>query len=207
VIDLIQNTVAHSIGLDPRPWAVALDPTETRLYVLCQGGNILAVVDTRTRIVAARIPIPALSPFDTGYALAVHPSGNPVYVLGGKSPALAVIDVVRGAQIGTLDNRGDQLPSASLAIDSTGAQLYIPNPSFRSFFDPPPASMFVTVVDTAGLAPVVSIAIPDQPTGVVRPAQTNTNALDNVTNVAGLEYTSDVSIVQECSHATSESEC
>ena len=36
---------------------------------------------------------------------------------------------------------------------------------------------------------------------------TNTNALDNVTNIAGREYTADVSFVQECSHATSESEC
>ena len=75
VIDLSSNSVTATITLAGYPFAAAVNPAGTRVYVVEQSANSLAVVNATTNAVITTIP-----GFNVPWSVAIHPAGTVAYV-------------------------------------------------------------------------------------------------------------------------------
>ena len=87
-IDLASGTMT-SISVDAEPLGIDVDPRGIFVYVTCYGASEVAVIDTRTNAVVARIPV-ANEP----RSIAVSPDSKFTYVTH-SSPILSAIDLQR----------------------------------------------------------------------------------------------------------------
>jgi YVTN family beta-propeller protein len=157
-LDLLGNNAMATLPVAAEPLALALSADETRLFVASRSAR-LTVIDIATRTTVAVVPL-----LDPAVALALHPDGRWLYVLYESATFVSVFDTTSNALSGTLANRLDLLPGG-FALRASGAEIYVANQFMRSFFLPPPSDI-VTVIDTAGVAPVASISVGEQVSAV-----------------------------------------
>ena len=159
-LDLLGNTAIRQTCRLPAATAavLALSADETRLFVASRSER-LTVIDVASRTTVAVVPL-----IDPAVALALHPDGRRLYILYESAPVVDIFDTTTNALSGSLANRLDVLPGG-FALRASGAEIYIANQFMRSFFLPPPSDI-VSIVDTAGVAPVTSISVGEQVSAV-----------------------------------------
>lgn len=113
---------------------------ERYAYVLNDGDNTLSAIDVDTATVVASIPVPS-----GPRAVAVHPDGRTVYVIGTTSSELSVIDVPAHTERLRFSLPAIFDPS-DLAIDPAGDFLYIADAFSRNV-----AQLPTLTLDTAAL--------------------------------------------------------
>jgi YVTN family beta-propeller protein len=87
VLDTRTRDVVTTIRMDGRPWAPAVTPDGTRVYVPVEDSNTVAVIDTETFQVLTRIPVPPMP-----HSIDLTADGTRGYVADHVSNVLAVID-------------------------------------------------------------------------------------------------------------------
>lgn len=157
-LDLVANSAIASLPVPAEPNGLVFSADETRLFVASRSAR-LSVIDVASRSSIAVIPL-----VDPPVALALHPSGNPLYILYESATYLSVFDTTTNTITTSLNNRIDLLPSG-FAIRPSGAEIYVANERMRSAFLPPPSDI-VTVIDTTGAAPLASISAGEQVSAV-----------------------------------------
>jgi YVTN family beta-propeller protein len=105
----------------------------------------------RARSVAAKIPA---GEFSNG--LAMHPSGERLYVSAGRGASVSVIDVKRNALVDTIAVGARPW---NMAMTADGAKLYVANGRSNS----------VSVIDTRTNKRIADIAVGKLPWGVALP--------------------------------------
>lgn len=157
-LDLVTNAATATIPVPAEPDALVYSADETRLFVASRSAR-LSVIDVASHSSLAVIPL-----IDPPVALALHPSGNPLYILYESATVIDVFDTTTNTLTTSLGNRLDVLPSG-FAVRPSGAEIYVANERMRSAFLPPPSDI-VTVIDTTGAAPVASISAGEQVSAV-----------------------------------------
>ena len=150
-LDLLGNNAMATLPVAAEPLALALSADETRLFVASRTAR-LTVVDIASRTTLAVVPL-----IDPAVALVLHPDGRRLYILYESATVVGTFDTTTNTLSGTLSNRLDVLPGG-FALRASGAEIYIANVHMRSFFLPP-TSDIVSIIDTAGVAPVASISV------------------------------------------------
>ncbi len=153
-LDLVGNNAMATLTVAAEPLALALSADEKRLFVASRSSR-LTVIDIASRTTVAVVPL-----IDPPVALALHPDGRRLFILYESATVVGTFDTTTNALSGTLANRLDLLPGG-FALRASGAEIYVANQFMRSFFLPPPSDI-VTVIDTAGAAPVASISVGEQ---------------------------------------------
>jgi DNA-binding beta-propeller fold protein YncE len=98
-VDLETGTVAGDIAVGLHPTALAWDEAGAHLYVAAGNSDSVAIIDTKSDIVAGHIPIAPFRERKTGIAptaLALSPDQRTLYVALGGINAIAVYDVGGG---------------------------------------------------------------------------------------------------------------
>jgi YVTN family beta-propeller protein len=75
IIDGQRNTVLATVGVGSYPFAVAVDPTTRRAFVVNETGGSVSVIDGETNTVTATIAVD-----NVPSAIAVDPTTSRVYV-------------------------------------------------------------------------------------------------------------------------------
>ena len=86
-----------TVGSEPYPWGVAVNPATNRVYVANMGSGTVAVVDGAVDRVVATIPV-GLHPAQ----LAVNPETNRVYVANRRSASVSVVDGAADRVVATI---------------------------------------------------------------------------------------------------------
>ena len=141
VIDVSRNAVASSIPVDAQPSGIVINSTGTRLFVSLGDGSV-AVIDTATNAITARIALPLDSSVPAfSLAIAINPDGSRVYVtytdFQGEN-RLGVIDTTTNTVIARL-TVGPQ-PFA-VAVNPAGTLVFV------AHNDSPLCNCDLTVVD------------------------------------------------------------
>jgi YVTN family beta-propeller protein len=144
---------AAGSGRDCAPTFVSVSPDDKRLYVACNHGNTLQVLDAATLELVKEIPIGA-GPYN------VEPSvdGRWVLVTNKKAQSVSLVDAQTLSELARIPT-SKPLPHG-IACSPDGRWAFI---SAESIGADPGA---VDVVDLATRARVASIAVPRQPTGI-----------------------------------------
>ena len=119
---LILATTALALAAEaryPNPVDVKLSPDGSRLYVLCQGTNELAVLSTATRAVIGQVAVG-----NVPRGLTLSTDGKRAYVTNSWSDTVSEIDTAAMRVTRTL--KAGFEPSGA-AIDSRGEFLYVAN--------------------------------------------------------------------------------
>jgi YVTN family beta-propeller protein len=145
VIDTATNTVTTTIPAGPYPFAIAITPDGSKVYVTNRGFNFTQVIDTVTNAVNASVR----TGFRAGNAIAVTPDGTKVYVAGGNL-GVAVIDTATDTLVGS------PIPvlAIGLAVSPDSSKLYV-----ASQLD----DTAVSVIDTATNAVTATIPVASNP--------------------------------------------
>lgn len=154
VFDIAKATVSGTIDLPMNPTALALSPTDSRLYVI--GGvadGKLCVIDTTTGQVKGVLTV-GHSPS----AIVVHPDGKIVYVCNQFTDDVAIVDLAEKTVTSTI--KVARQPVA-LAITPDGKWLFVANllPAGRA--DADYSSAVVSIVDTAEAKVAKEIILPN----------------------------------------------
>jgi YVTN family beta-propeller protein len=150
VIDTATNTVTAVIPTGRYPYAVAVNPSGTRVYVTKDYYGELAVIDAATNTVLSTVLLPHTNPL----GVAVNPDGTRVYVSDFLNSTISVLDTATNTVI------GEVLPGSNpygLTVNPAGTKLYVANN----------ASGTVSVLDTASNAVVNTITVGGSPTDVI----------------------------------------
>lgn len=144
-----------AVGANPR--SVAIDPDTRRAYVAhyvdSAGEQSVSVIDTRTHVVIAEIPVGRAFP-DKPQSIAVDPVTHLVYLVSGNSAGkVLVIDPDSRAVTATIEFAGD--PTA-VVVDPSRSSLYVGNRFSRT----------VTVIDTVTRSVVATIPVSGWPSGL-----------------------------------------
>jgi YVTN family beta-propeller protein len=191
VFDTTTRTVIASIPLSGFLQGVAVNPSDTRVYVANQEPSSVAVIDTATNAVIATVALTTHNPI----GIAVNPAGTRVYVANAFSDDVAVIDALTNTVVATVPV-GDE--PVGVAVNPAGTRVYVPNrgsgtvsvidtasdtvvatvaagggPAFVAV-SPDGARVYVTnqgsgrvsVIDTATNAVVATVAVGSGPTGI-----------------------------------------
>jgi len=97
-VDLASGTVARDVAVGRHPTALVWDEAGARLYVAAGNSDSIAIVDTKSDVVAAYIPLAPFRDRRAGLAptaLALSPDQRTLYVALGGVNAVAVYDVRR----------------------------------------------------------------------------------------------------------------
>jgi YVTN family beta-propeller protein len=119
VIDTATDTVTATVeNVDiSSPYAVAVNPTGTKVYVTNSGSNTVSVIDTATNNVTATVPVGSHP-----YAVAVNPNGAWVYVANENSNNVSVINTTTNSVTATVN--GLCMPEG-VAVNPTGTKVYV----------------------------------------------------------------------------------
>jgi YVTN family beta-propeller protein len=161
VIDTATNTVIATVALDPLtptpdslPQSLAVTPDSALVYVAVVGSanskNRVVAIDTGTNTISSTLLTGSLEPTN----LAVSPSGTAVYVIGGYSNSMLVLDALCNTVTSSLAVPtsgfffGGFVAPAAMALPAQGA---------------PPPNLHVTgievtqgIQDLAGSVPLIS---------------------------------------------------
>jgi DNA-binding beta-propeller fold protein YncE len=102
-IDARSMSVKGDIKLPGTPKAFQVEPDRPRLYVNAPP-NLVCVIDTQTREVVERHPVPGT---EGNYALALDPAHRRVFVGCRKPPKLIILDSDSGRAVTSVDIPGD----------------------------------------------------------------------------------------------------
>ncbi|WP_370465674.1 YncE family protein [Nocardia sp. GTS18] len=157
----VEATVA--VGENPR--SVAIDPGTHRAYVAHYADSTdqqtVSVIDTRTRDVAARIPVGKVYPHGP-QSIAVDPVTHLVYLVCGNSAGqVVVISPDTDTVTTTIDFEGDPF---AVVVDPDRSTLYVANRLSRT----------VTAIDTITRTVRATIAVDGYPTGLAVDPNTHT---------------------------------
>jgi len=148
VIDTATNKVTATVPVGSYPFGVAVNPTETKVYVTNRGSSTVSVIDTATNTVTATIPI------ETGAnGIAVSPDGKKVYVTDLDTSAVSVIDAATNTVTDTV-NVG--YTPFGIAVSPDGKKAYVTNAD----------SSTVSVIDTATNTVTATVPVGQWPLGV-----------------------------------------
>jgi YVTN family beta-propeller protein len=153
LIDTAANTVVATAESGLRPAAAVFSADGNRIYVANGESHTITVHDAQTLETLAEIPVP-LGPV----SLALHPSGNRLYVghIGTLLQSVSVVSVVDlDANAVTATITLGTRP-ALVRLNSAGTRLYVGNVEDDS----------INVVDTATNAVLSTIGIRQSPTGM-----------------------------------------
>ncbi|MEB3195725.1 MAG: YncE family protein [Candidatus Sericytochromatia bacterium] len=138
------NTVQSRVDQDPilvgnGPRGLTMDPRgrQLYLYVVCELGNTVAVVDRRNRLVNRTIAVGSRP-----YAMAIAPSGSRGFVTNTDEDTVSVIDIPTNTVVQTVllstpitnpgglppqggTNQGQRLRPKGIATNATGSQVYV----------------------------------------------------------------------------------
>src|SRR5213592_707282 len=144
---------APAAASDCSPTFVSVSPDDRRLYVACNHGNTLQVLDAATLDVVKEVPV------GTG-AYNVEPSadGRWVIVTNKKAQSVSLVDAATLAEVARVPT-SKPLPHG-IAYSPEGRWAFISQESVGA--DPGA----VDVIDLTTRARVATIAVPRQPTGI-----------------------------------------
>jgi cysteine-rich repeat protein/YVTN family beta-propeller protein len=135
-VDPATRMIVGDVAIAQESSAIAIDPLGARVYVADFSAGSIAVRDATT--------LAALTPLGTGplpFALAVHPSGSPLF--SGHQDAVALIDPGTGGSLGTIP----VCCTTALAVNPAGTRLYA-------------GTGAVVVADTASKQVVTTVTLP-----------------------------------------------
>lgn len=134
VIDTSTNQVVSTIPVGNVPYAVAVNPTGTRVYVANTGDTSVSVIDAVHRRVIATVEV-GLGP----RGISLSPSGDRAYVVVTGTNSLVAFDTATFASLGVAPVSGGH----SVAVSPDGSKAYVSNNVDYA--------TTVTVVDTASM--------------------------------------------------------
>lgn len=138
---------------DCSPTFVSVSPDDRRLYVACNHGNTLQVIDAATLVLVKEIPVGA-----GAYNVEPSPDGKWVIVTNKKAQSVSVIDAAQLTEVARVPTSKPLPHGVAYAPDGPWAFI-----SSESVGVDPGA---VDVIDLTTRTRVASIAIPRQPTGI-----------------------------------------
>lgn len=147
------HTSGASAAHDCSPTFVSVSPDDRRLYVACNHGNSLQVLDAATLDLVKEIPTGA-----GAYNVEPSPDGRWVIVTNKKAQSISLVDAMLLTEVARIPT-SKQLPHG-VAYAEGGRWAFI---SVESIGTDPGA---VDVIDLWTLARVASIPVPLQPTGI-----------------------------------------
>lgn len=150
VIDLDQEAVVAAIDIGARPRSVAFLDDGTRALLPAENDFTLAVVDTATLQVEKVIP---LGEVFRAMGVAVAPDQRHVYVTGGRSRQVAIVDLETFSVVGTVEAG---IRPWGIAVHPSGERLYTANGPSHD----------VSVIDLTTQSVVATIASEGSPWGV-----------------------------------------
>jgi len=154
VIDGDTHTVIATLAAGKVPRALALTPDGTRLYVANVVSEDISVIDTRTHLILATIPVGSPAEGD----LAIDAAGSRVYATLPFAARLIAIDTTTQSIVGSMNASWDPL---AIALDAAGTRAYVTD--VGSDFV---AGRTLYVIDTASLAVVATVPVGSAPRGV-----------------------------------------
>jgi YVTN family beta-propeller protein len=116
----LSSGATRTVMVGHRPVALAVHPTQPRLYVLCQGDNSLVPVDT-----AALTTQPAVAVGNLPTALAVTPNGQEIWIVLAQDQSARVLST---AALATLAQIALTEKPEGLALAGDGLRAYVTFP-------------------------------------------------------------------------------
>jgi YVTN family beta-propeller protein len=118
VLDRATNTILTTISVGLFPFAVAVRPGGSEVYVTNRGGGSVSVIDVATQSVVATIAGVASDPID----IAFSPDGSTAYVVDNDASLIGVID----AATRTVTHlTGTTRLARAIALTTSGATAYV----------------------------------------------------------------------------------
>jgi YVTN family beta-propeller protein len=153
VIDTATNQVTATVLLSEiQPFAMAITPDGTKVYVTDESGGAVSVINTTTNNVAAPIPVG-----NDPYWAVVTPDGTKVYVTNAGSGTVSVIDTATNQVTANVPVGTGGFCSAAVTPD--GTQVYVVN-DFTS-------GGTISVIDTATNQVTATVSVGYDPGCVV----------------------------------------
>jgi YVTN family beta-propeller protein len=149
----MQHGTATPAGHDCSPTFVSVSPDDRRLYVACNHGNTLQVLDAATLDLVKEIPVGA-----GAYNVEPSADGRWIIVTNKKAQSVSLVDARTLTEVAKVPT-SKPLPHG-VAYDPGGRWAFI---SVESVGADPGA---VDVIDLDSRTRVASIAVPRQPTGI-----------------------------------------
>jgi len=149
----LQHGTATSAAHDCSPTFVSVSPDDRRLYVACNHGNTLQVLDAATLDLVKEIPVGA-----GAYNVEPSADGRWIIVTNKKAQSVSLLDARTLTELAKIPT-SKPLPHG-VAYDPNGRWVFI---SAESVGADPGA---VDVIDLNSRTRVASIAVPRQPTGI-----------------------------------------
>jgi YVTN family beta-propeller protein len=140
-------------GRDCAPTFVSVSPDDKRLYVACNHGNTLQVLDAATLELVKELPVGA-----GAYNVEPSADGRWVIVTNKKAQSVSLVDAQTLTEVAKIPTT-KSLPHG-VAYSPDGRWAFISQESVGA----DPGAM--DVIDLTTRARVASIAIPRQPTGI-----------------------------------------
>ena len=144
---------AAAPGHDCSPTFVSVSPGDRRLYVACNHGNTLQVLDAATLELVKEIPVGA-----GAYNVEPSADGHWVIVTSKKAQSISLVDAQSLTEVAKIPT-SKSLPHG-IAYSPEGRWAFISQESVGA--DPGA----VDVIDLTTRARVATIAVPRQPTGI-----------------------------------------
>jgi YVTN family beta-propeller protein len=136
------NTVVTRVAVpSAEAFAIALNPSGSRLYLPDQTHNSLTIIDTGSNVVVGSVSVGT-----TPVAVAVNPPGTRAYVSSVGSNTVSVVDTAASAIVATAPVGAAPI---NLAVDPAGTRVYVANGTSNS----------VSVIDTATNSVVATIPL------------------------------------------------
>ncbi|HET8713044.1 MAG TPA: cytochrome D1 domain-containing protein [Gemmatimonadales bacterium] len=149
----MQHGTASAGSHDCSPTFVSVSPDDRRLYVACNHGNTLQVLDATTLELVKEIPVGA-----GAYNVEPSPDGRWIIVTNKKAQSVSLVDAASLTEVAKIPT-SKPLPHG-VAYSPDGRWAFI---SVESVGADPGA---VDVVDLTSRTRVASVAVPRQPTGI-----------------------------------------
>jgi YVTN family beta-propeller protein len=149
----MQHGTAAPAAHDCSPTFVSVSPDDRRLYVACNHGNTLQVLDAATLDLVQEIPVGA-----GAYNVEPSADGRWIIVTNKKAQSVSLVDARTLTEVAKIPT-SKPLPHG-VAYDPGGRWAFI---SVESIGADPGA---VDVIDLSSRTRVASIAVPRQPTGI-----------------------------------------
>lgn len=168
VVDGKTNTIAHTITGLVQPTGLALDAAGNRLYAALMGTNEIAVIDLKTREVAARYPAGGERPTQ----LAFDAKTNRLFITNQTTGDMTVLDTKAGTIVKTVKTGAQAL---GIGFNPTTNRIYVANRQGGT----------VTVIDAATYEIVADLPAGSLPNTVAIDLRTNAVYVTNKAKSGG----------------------